>query len=183
MKVKEAFTKISKLDEYVALAVVDSKDYQKTNTELIKSFSDKKIPGVYITLSKPYQTLVNIFKKSKIDPRTIIFIDAVTKTAGGEIEKKENCLFIGTPENLSDIGIAMDQAVQAIGKQKFVFFDSLSTLLIYNDAGSVAKFIHFLASKMRVWKVKGIIVSLKRKEDDKLIREILQFCDVMLDIK
>lgn len=182
MKVKEAFTKIEKLHEYVALAVVEAKRYQKTNTQLVKSFVDKKIPGVYVTLSKPYETLVKIFKKSGIDPETILFIDAVTKTVGGA-EKKNNCLFIGSPENLSDIGIAMDQAIKGIEKEKFVFFDSLSTLLIYNDPTSVAKFIHFLASKMRVWKVKGIIVSLKRKEDDKLIKEIIQFCDITLDIK
>ena len=182
MRVKEAFTKISKLHEYVALAVVEAKKYQKTNMELIKSFSKKKIPGVYVTLSKPYETLVRDFEKAGIDPKTIIFIDGVTKIAG-EPKKKENCLFIGSPENLSDISIAMDQAVSAIGKEKFVFFDSLSVLVIYNNPVSVAKFIHFLASKMRVWRVKGIIVSLKRKKDDKLIKEVLQFCDVLLDIK
>ncbi len=182
MKVKEAFTKINLMDEYVALAIVEAKKYQKTNTALVKSFANKHIPGVYVTLSKPYETLTKIFKKEKIDSETMIFIDAVTKTAGGA-EKKGNCLFIGSPENLSDIAIAMDQAVQAIGKEKFVFFDSLSMLLIYNDPVSVAKFIHFLASKMRVWKVKGIIVSLKRKEDSKLIKEIMQFCDILLDIK
>ncbi len=182
MKVKEAFTKINKLDEYVALAIVDAKKYQRTNIELIKSFVKKKIPGVYVTLSKPYETLVKIFKQEGIDTEMIIFIDAVTKTVGG-VEKKGNCLFIGSPENLSDIGIAMDQAVKAIEKEKFVFFDSLSVLLIYNDSTSVAKFVHFLASKMRVWKVKGIIINLKRKEDEKLIKEIIQFCDIRLDIK
>ena len=129
MDVKEAFTKISKLDRYVALAVVESKKYQETNTELIKSFTQNKVPGVYVTLSKPYETLLGIFKKAGIDKRLIIFIDAVTKIAGG-IEKKDNCLFIGSPENLSDIGIAMDQAVEGIGKDKFVFFDSLSVLII-----------------------------------------------------
>jgi KaiC/GvpD/RAD55 family RecA-like ATPase len=182
MKVKEAFTKINKLHEYVALAVVDAKDYQATNLEFVKTFVKKKVPGVYITLSKPYDTLINIFKRKGINSKMIIFIDAVTKTAGGPT-KKDNCLFIGSPENLSDIAIAMDQGVKALQKEKFVFFDSLSVLLLYNDPTSVAKFIHFLASKMRVWKVKGIIVSLKRKEDKKLINEILQFCDLMLNIK
>ena len=182
MNVKEAFMKISKLDEYVALAVVKAEKYQQTNTKLIKSFTDKKIPGVYVTLSKPYKTIIKIFEKEGINKNLILFIDAVTKTSG-ETEKKGNCLFINSPENLSDIGIAMDQAVKGIEGEKFMFFDSLSVLLIYNDPTSVAKFIHFLASKMRVWGVKGIIVSLKREEDDELIEEILQFCDVQLDIK
>ena len=76
----------------------------------------------------------------------------------------------------------MDQAVRALpGKDKFLFFDSLNTLLIYNEIQTVIKFIHFLASKMRVWKVKGIIISLEKKADEELINELSQFCDIKID--
>ncbi len=112
----------------------------------------------------------------------VIFIDAVSKTAGGEIKKTKACLFIGSPENLSDISMAMDQAVRAVpSKEKFLFFDSLNTLLIYNDPTTVAKFIHFLSSKMRAWQVKGIIVSLEKQSDKELINELSQFCDIKLE--
>ena len=84
---------------------------------------------------------------------------------------------------MSDISISMDQAVRAIpSDEKFLFFDSLSTLLMYNNVGTVAKFIHFLAGKMRVWKVKGIIVSLRKEKDSELIENLMQFCDVMLEL-
>jgi KaiC/GvpD/RAD55 family RecA-like ATPase len=181
MDIKEAFSKIEKLHEYVALAVVEANKYQKTNVDLVKSFTDKKIPGVYVTLSKPYETVSKNFKQKGVNTDLILFIDGITKTT--RVEKKDNCLFIGSPENLSDISIAMDQAVNAIPKRKFVFFDSLSVLLLYNDPLSVARFIHFLAGKMHTWKVKGIIVTLKRKEDEELIKEIIQFCDLMFSIK
>jgi len=46
---------------------------------------------------------------------------------------------------------------------------------------TVARFIHFLAGKMRVWQVKAIIISLERKEDKELIDELSQFCDVIMD--
>jgi hypothetical protein len=51
---------------------------------------------------------------------------------------------------------------------------------MYNRAETVAKFIHFLAGKMRVWKVKGIIISLE-KTDTELIEQLSQFCDVVID--
>jgi hypothetical protein len=35
---------------------------------------------------------------------------------------------------------------------------------------------------MRIWKVKGIIISLRRKEDKDLIDELETFCDVKLDL-
>ncbi len=171
------------LKEYIALAVVAAKNYQKTNIKIIKHLTKtEKTPGVYVTLNKPFSTLQSVFKKEKINLDMIIFIDAVTELAGGKFKKTKNCLFIGSPEKLSDISLAMDQAIRAIPtKERFVFFDSLSTLLMYNNIDTVARFIHFLAGKMRIWKVKGIIISLQKKEDKELINELAQFCDVTLN--
>jgi len=183
MSIKEELEeKLKNLKEYVALATIETKNYQKTNLEIIRHLTeDKNIPGVYVTLNRPFETMNKTLKDAGIDTRMIIFIDAVTKISGGDIQKKGNCLFIGSPEKLTDISIAMDQAVRALPKETFVFFDSLSILLLYNHVNTVAKFIHFLSGKMRVWHVRGIIVSLRKKEDDELIKELLQFCDVKLD--
>lgn len=176
-------SQLKELKDYVALAVVDSKKYQDTNINIIQSLVKEGIPGVYVTLNKPYENVKELFAKERIDTRNIIFIDAVTKTAGGKVEKRNDCLYIGGPKNLSDLSIAMDQAIMAIpGKDKFLFFDSLSTLLLYNDVRIVAKFVHFISSKMRVWKVKGIIISLRRTRDRELIEELQPFCDVILDL-
>lgn len=177
--------KLSGLKDYIALATVPASSYAKNNLEMVKILVNvQNTPGVYVTLNKPFDTLEKDFKGSDIDVKKIIFIDAVTKTAGGNVKKTNNCLFIGNPENLSDISIAMDQAVRAVpGKEKFVFFDSLSTLLIFNTADIVAKFVHFLAGKMRVWKVKGIIISLEDKKNNKeLIDKLSQFCDIVLEL-
>ncbi len=176
--------KVKDLKKYVILATIDAKNYHKTNLEIIKHLIDKEnVPGVYVTLNKPFETMKETLKKKKIDTRMIIFIDAVTKTTGGKVKKTNECLFIGSPDNLSDISVSMDQAVRALpSKEKFVFFDSLSTLLLYNNITTVAKFIHFLAGKMRTWGVKGIIVSLRKQKDQELIDELTQFCDVTLSL-
>lgn len=173
------------LKEYIVLATVDAKHYQEANIELVKHLvKDEKTPGVYVTLNKPFETLKGKFEEQNVDLKMVIFIDAVTKTAGGSIKKTKNCLFIGSPENLSDISLAMDQAIRAVPtKDKFLFFDSLSTLLLYNNVSTVARFVHFLASKMRVWKVKGIIISLKKETDKELIDELSQFCDLTFDFE
>lgn len=181
--IKRFEEKIKNLKEYVVLATVDPKKYQKTNLELVKNLTKKQnIPGVYVTLNKPYQTMNTLFKKEGINTDMIIFVDAVTKT-GGKLKKTKNCLYIGNPENLSDISIAMDQAVRAIpSKEKFLFFDSLNTLLLFNSPVSVARFIHFLAGKMRIWSVRGIIISLKKGIEEQLINELTQFCDLTLEL-
>jgi len=175
---------VKDLNEYIAIAAVSGKQYQTANLEMIKELTeDENIPGVYVTLSKPFKTAEQAFKKAGVDTRMLLFIDAVTKTAGGEVKKTKNCLYIGSPQQLSDISLAMDQAVRALpSKNKFVFFDSLNVLLLYNKVDTVAQFIHFLASKMRVWKVKGIIVSLTKDKNKELIDELMQFCDILVEL-
>ncbi len=176
--------KIKTMSNSVIIATIGSKEYQKTNVRLIAYLTKEvKIPGVYVTLNKPYTTIKELFKKEKIDTKLILFIDAITKTTGGNISKTEECLFIGTPENLSDISLAMDQAINSLpGKDHFLFFDSINTLLLYNDAQTISRFIHFLAGKMRVWKVRGIIISLENKGNEELINELSQFCDMRLKL-
>ena len=66
-KIKQEFKeKVKDLKEYVALATVDAKNYQKTNLEIISHLTeDKNIPGVYVTLNKPFETMQKIFKKEE----------------------------------------------------------------------------------------------------------------------
>ena len=180
-KEKLGLSQLQNRKDYVALAVVDSKKYQKANIDIIKSLVKEGTPGVYVTLNRSYENVKELFENEKINTRNVIFIDAVTKTAGGKVEKRDDCLYIGGPKNLSDISIAMDQAIMAIPvKDKFLFFDSLSTLLLYNDVRIVAKFVHFISGKMRVWKIKGVIISLRRTSDKELIEELQPLCDVVL---
>ena len=184
MQVQQRLKKeLSNLSDYVILAKVSSKNYQLINLEIIRHLiSVDNIPVVYVTLNKPYSTLKEIFKKEKINLDMIIFIDAVTQTQESKVKKTKDCLFIGSPEKLSDISLAMDQAVRAIPSDKrFLFFDSLSTLLIYNRAGTIVKFIHFIITKMREWKVIGIIISLEKESNEELIDKLTQFCDKSID--
>ena len=88
MMEKEDLGKLKSLNQNVVLATVSAKNYQKTNNKLIKYLTQKlNIPGVYVTLNKPYETVSNIFNKEKIDTRLIIFIDAITKTTHEKIKK------------------------------------------------------------------------------------------------
>ena len=53
---------------------------------------------------------------------------------------------------------------------------------MFNGPGTVAKFIYFLASKIRAWKVMGIIISVKKGSDEEVINELTQFCDFRIDL-
>jgi len=174
---------IKNLKEYLVLITVDAKNYQKTNIDVIRFLiKEEKTPGVYVTLNKPYNIIERELKNSSIDPRLIMFIDGATQTAGKKNKRIKNCLFIGSPEKLSDISVAMDQAVKALPTEKFVFFDSINTLTIFNSLSTVARFVHYLAGRMREWKIKGIVISLEKEADGSLLGELTQLSDSRIDI-
>ncbi len=183
LEVKESFRKeISTLKDYILLVTVDAKSYQKAIIDLLNFLvNEQRVPGVYVTLNKPYEIVQRNLINNNIDPRVIIFIDAASRME--QTKKVDNCLYIGSPEKLSDISVAMDQAIKALPtEEKFVIFDSLNTLSIFNKPATVARFVHFLASKMREWKIKGVIVTLKNETDAALLDELTQFSDVRVDL-
>lgn len=167
----------------VLLYLVSAENYTKTNTQILKKLiNEKKLKGIYITINRPYQNLMEIFNKNGINTQNIFFIDAITKMTGGKETEAKNCLFLDSPSNLTDITIAMRQAVKLMGDvKKFIFFDALSTLLIYNQGGSVIKFAHFLTGRIRDWKAEGVIISVQKEMDEKLTSQLIQFCDKKLE--
>ena len=182
LEVKETFKKeIKSLKDYILLVTVDAKNYQKTAIDVVKFLvNEQGIPGVYVTLNKPFEIIQRTLTNNDIDSRLVIFIDATTRTEGSK--KVENCLYIGSPEKLSDLSVAMDQAVKALTtSEKFLIFDSLNTLAIFNKPSTVARFIHFLTGKMREWKVKGIIITLENETEQALLDELTQFSDARVD--
>ena len=183
LNLRELFKEeINNLPDYIVLVVADIGRYQEVNIEILKLLvAEQKTPGVYVTLNKPYRIMQRLMKQNNIDERMVIFIDAVTNVGNDSI-KIPNCLFIGSPEKLSDISMAIDQAVKALQTEsKFIFFDSLNTLAIFNNPPTVARFVHFLTVKMRELKVKGVITTLPKDIDEKILDELTQLCDVRID--
>ncbi len=171
---------VKNLKDFILLITVDAKNYQKTVIDVVKFLiNEQNVPGVYVTLNKPFEIMQRTLASNNIDTRLIIFIDAASRT---EAKKVENCLYIGSPEKLSDMSVAMDQAIKALPSDKFLVFDSLNTLSIFNKQTTVARFIHFLTGKMREWKIKGIIITLEKETDPALLDELTQFSDARMDL-
>jgi KaiC/GvpD/RAD55 family RecA-like ATPase len=166
----------------IALVLVEFKDYATASLNLITYLTEKKNEhGIYVTVNRPFNSLVNILKKNGADTSKLFFIDCITKKAGGSSERKENCLFISSPSGLTDLGIAINEAINSLKKSKiFLFVDSVSTLLIYNKAENIAKFSHFLSGKLRTKGLDGILFSIESETDKKLISTISQFCDKVI---
>lgn len=180
-KTKDAFKEVP--EQWLLLFIVNAKEYLETNMAILKEVKKQEdIGGIYITLNRPYASLIKILEQNNIKTDNLFFLDCITKTVGAEKEQ-ENCLFLESPQNLTQLAIAIDEIAKAMPmKNKFLFIDALSTLLIYNQAGTVAKFLHFITGKMRVLELKGVMLSVEKELDPKIAEHLEQFVDKVIDL-
>ncbi len=166
-------------DTDIALVIADADDYVAVNKQILEHLvGGEGLAGIYVTVNKPYSTVVKTLEDAGIDTADIFFIDAISEDTGADIEDAPNVVFLESPQGLTSLSIAISEAVENLPEgRKFVFLDSLSTLAIYNDMDTVSQFAHFLTGKMRSWNVAGTIVSLESESDADLINAVSQFCD------
>jgi len=168
----------------VVLILTSAEKYLENIVSALKTLINKKNHScVYVTINKPYQVLLNVLKKNSINTEKIFFIDLISRMTRIEAAGAKDCLFITSPDSLTELSIAITESVGNLrDKNKFIFLDSLSTMLIYNQTGTVTKFAHFLIGKMKTETVKMIIISLEKEMDPKLVSQISSFVDKVIKV-
>lgn len=163
----------------IALVVAGTEQYQAVNDRLLDYMVNQQgLPGIYVTMNKPYTTIHRVLEDRGIPAHDIFFIDAISKTTHADTPDSDDVIFLETPEHLTDVSIAIDSAIEELSDdRKFLFLDSLATLSVYNEMEDVVRFVHQLTAQMRDWDVAGVIFSLEAESDRELIDKISQFCD------
>lgn len=169
----------------LSLLVAPSHLVQEATLQSAKYFVNrKKNFCVYVTVAKPYKTIFTLLEKKKINTGKVFFIDCATPLTGSAETQAENCVFV-QPQSLANLSIALSSAIQTLPPThpKLLVLDTLSTLMLYNQAPIVAKFMHALAGKLRNWGVRSIIFILEEETDNKIISQLSQFCDNTIRVK
>ena len=93
------------------------------------------MPGIYVSLNKTQKSTEEIFRKSGINTKKLFFIDCVTS------QKTNDDVLHVASDRLDLLDTAVSAFIKDIKGKKFLVIDALSTLLIYNNENSVAKFV------------------------------------------
>lgn len=163
---------------YIALFMLSKENYENSSLEILKEvIKSSKKTGVYITINKPYSTLISLMKDKGIDTKKIFFIDCVTRKGNNS----DNVIFLDSPSRLTAIGVALDPVFKS-SKFSFIFMDSLDSLVVYNGEEVVIKFIRHLMEKARESNIKGIIISLKENADKLATGDLSLICDKIINL-
>jgi hypothetical protein len=150
------------------LIITPVEKLQEKANYIVKSFKD--IPGIYVSLNKTQKSREEIFKKSKINTKKLFFIDGVTS------EKTRDDVLHIAPDRLDLLDSAISAFMEGIKGEKFLVIDALSTLLIFNNEDSVAKFVKKMTEYASEKDVQIVALSPKTKGEE-LLTKIFNFFD------
>lgn len=175
----------SRLGEEKLFLVLSSADMlKKNNAHIIHTLIGKGYRVVVITTNQPSAVLKKHYSTDGIDISRVSFIDAITKYALGKIPPgQEDCRFINSPSNLTDLGIAITEVLHSLANEKTcLLFDSVSTMLIYLPSTNISKFIHFITSKLRLVDAAGIFLAVEKGLDPLLLTQLTTYVDGTIDM-
>ena len=148
---------------------------------------DEGSSGVYMTTMKGYPELSNIFTQNGLDLSKIYFVDVISKMYGLEPKETPNCEYISSPINIQSISNAITTFLGKIkGNKKFLVFDSLTTILLYNSLPRIVEFTTTLSEYLKSQHVEGILVMLstaKGSTNDKLLNALGAVIDDTISIR
>ncbi len=165
-------------DIYIILVKPES--YHIVCQTLLKHLVENlKYTGLYITLNTPCNTIMCQCEDLGLNPSKIHFIDGITRKSGIKETRANNCSYIESPSALTELSIILTTATNS-GKFDFLFLDSISTLLVYNDLELTERFVHHLVSKLRNLEMCGVLIAIDEEKSRKLADIVSQFCDKLI---
>ncbi|MBI5797857.1 hypothetical protein HZA98_03050 [Candidatus Woesearchaeota archaeon] len=161
----------------IILVIIPSQLYQEVNIIILRYYLDAtKEKGIYLSLNRPLNNLLENLKAAKIESSRLHFIDTVTKN---EIDTP-NSYFLKTQKSMTKLKLAL-QASLKIKKSSFVILDSLNTLFLNNKKESAMKCIENLVLKCRAQQLQGILLSTEQTNEEHL-EKIASLCDQTINL-
>jgi hypothetical protein len=170
---------------WIAMLETKADMLMEVNVNAVKLLSNKNCSVIMVSGVRPYNYLLNVYDKNKIDKKKIFIIDCICQgqiKGMGTIKTDENVEFLKSLAHLTDLSLAIDNTIKKINGEKVLFIDSISSFLIHNDPNTFTAFIHTILTKMRINMVSGLVISIVPGVDGKIRSNIVQLCDKVITI-
>jgi len=148
----------------------------------VKWLSDKKYTQIVLSTSRPCKNLLDLYKKNNIDTSKIIILCTVCQEKEKNKQENSKVIHISSCASLTEISLSLSKGMESIKDKKFIFIDSINTMLIHNEPKMLARFIHSILTKMRTNNVSGLLISLEVDTDKEVRAEIAQLCDKIIKV-
>ncbi|MDO8340334.1 MAG: hypothetical protein Q7T16_06785 [Candidatus Burarchaeum sp.] len=181
MKTKTAQQIAKDWRKKIILVMVDSDDYEAASRRLLAAVmrSSQTLSCIYLTTGKPHKTIEAGLAKERLGSSRFFFIDAVSEPCDN-LPANVDCL--GASKGLTQMGIAISNAIFRFKGERILFIDSISSLLLYNPPDIILRFMHSMAGKIRSNEISGIMLCLPKDYGDVATR-LASFVDEVVQLK
>lgn len=162
----------------IRLHVCDAQRFNEYILRLARDVS-KESAIVYVTVNRPANTISELLLREGINASRLFIIDC---SPGHKQERLPNCVYLDSSQDLTELGIAISAAVGRIANQKTLIIDSISMLLLYNDADIVGRFMNFVINKMRLLGVDVDVLTLKSDATRNVIATVAAIVDEVKEV-
>ncbi len=163
----------------IVLVITSKTSYSNCLTQLQPQVGNSFDKIGYITVNKPFNSVKKDLSDLGMETGKFIFADVITATVQAP-PPVDNCIFVSSPNALTDLGLAFTSLYNEYGCE-IVVFDTISTLVVYQDIGSVIKFVHNFVTKARVIGKKLVLIALK-EDSETLIKDLNMFVDSIVEM-
>lgn len=169
----------------VSVILTPTAKSRSVRRDIVQHFVDEHgALALYTTVSRPYRSIEQEFKKEGINTSRLFYLDAASRVGGSSMKKSDNVVYV-SPQNLTQLSIAIMNACSSVQDDEIlVVVDALSTLAVYNDKRTVARFAHALMGKLRRDdRAISVILSIREETDEELESHFTQFADEVIHLE
>ena len=159
----------------ITLVLAPADELLRTNLGILKHFLSRFSACLYISVNFDAERLLQTLRANHLDPSCFTILDCVGRGPRGP-----RTVPIPSPSALTELGIAVSQAIESLPKDSFLIVDALSTLVIYNPADHVARFARFLTTQAKAAGIPAVLLAADKEMDETLYAKVAQFCDQTL---
>ncbi|MBN1941589.1 MAG: hypothetical protein JW772_05400 [Candidatus Diapherotrites archaeon] len=160
------------------LLLIPSNEYNSVVLENIRQLA--KEPVCYVTLNKTFASLKETFEQNDINTKNIVFVDAISQNIKKVPKQTKGCYYVSAPNALTEMAIAIVKVLRH--NFKYLVFDSISSLLVYQKNAPAAKFTSSIVNNTKANKAKAVFYAIKSAEHEKILNDIGMFVDRVVDL-
>ncbi len=140
---------------------------------------------IYITLDRPPNEVRRSLLTLGVDTNEVeatgrfAIFDGYTWISG----RSEETYHVDNLTNLSELIFKVSDAASAVGDSMILVMDSISTLLTYNNEGSIQKFLQVIMARVKEWHGVGLYIAEQGVHSEAFYNSLRFMVDGVLEMK
>jgi len=144
--------------------------------------------GIYVTTDRLPAEIEQKSKKLHADiaqysGKSLWFVDCFSWTLGKPPEAERKDILVPGPSALNDLSIGIAQSMQNAADGAAVVFQSVSTLLLYNNPDMVFRFVQILGSRLKYSNAMTLLHLESDMHDEKVVTTMKHLADEVIELK